>query len=157
MQRRNIRRYGQRNHFVGNVKASKSANQSWKALFAFTAKTHLPALLPGLIISVVAGIVQPAVAIFFGKFFNTFSAYGAGSIDGTELMHETLVDVYALVGIGVATWFFKGGEFSTWVIFGEMQAKSVRDELFNSLLRKDIAWYDTRTTGVGALLSRLQT
>lgn len=72
-------------------------------------------------------------------------------------MQKILINVYALIGIGLTTWLLKGGYFAAWLVFGEMQAKSVRDELFVDLLRKDLEWYDKRTVGIDVLLSRLQT
>ena len=129
----------------------------WKALFTFTTGLHLLVLLPGLILSTIAGILEPAVAIFFGKFFDTFSDFGAGQIDGQDLMRKSLVDIYGLIMIGGATWLLKGGYFTIWLVFGELQAKAVRDELFQNLLDKDLSWYESRSVGVASLLSRLQT
>ena len=128
----------------------------WRPLFNFTQPVHAAILVPGLLLAIVAGILQPALAIFFGKFFNSFSQYGGGTITGAQLMQRTLVDVFALLGIGAATWILKGSYFALWIVFGEMQAKSVRDRLFGHLVQKDLAWFDSRTTGVGALLSRIQ-
>ena len=128
----------------------------WKPLFNFTQPVHAAVFVPGILLAIAAGILQPALAIFFGKFFNSFSQYGGGMITGAQLMQKTLVDVYALLGIGAATWILKGSYFALWIVFGEMQAKSVRDRLFSHLVQKDLAWFDSRTTGVGALLSRIQ-
>lgn len=130
---------------------------SWKILFTFTSRIHLLVLLPCLILSTIAGVLQPTMAIFFGKFFDTFSDFGAGKIDGQDLMHKALVDIYGLLAIGGATWLLKGGYFTTWLVFGELQAKGVRDELFQSLLEKILGWYESRSSGVSSLLSRLQT
>ena len=133
------------------------ASAKWRALFSFTRPAHYFALIPAILLSATAGILQPALAIFFGKFFNSFSDYGSGAISGSQLMQKTLIDVYALLGIGVATWVLKGSYFGIWMVFGELQAKSVRDELFSNLVWKDLAWFDRRASGVGPLLSRLQT
>ena len=129
----------------------------WRALFTFTQPGHLFALVPATLLSVAAGILQPALAIYFGKFFNSFSEYGGGAINGSQLTHKTLTDVYVLLGIGLATWLLKGSYFGIWMVFGELQAKSVRDELFSNLMWKNLAWFDSRTSGVAALLSRLET
>jgi ATP-binding cassette, subfamily B (MDR/TAP), member 1 len=136
--------------------APKAAT-SWKALFAFTNRLHLLVLLPCLLLSTFAGVLRPAQSIFFGKFFNTLSDFGAGKIDGEDLTTKGLVDIYGLLAVGSATWLLKGGYFCTWLIFGELQAKGVRDELFQNLLEKDLGWFESRSSGVASLLSRLQT
>ena len=97
------------------------------------------------------------MAIFLGKFFDAFADFGAGKISSEKLMDRTLTSVYALLGVGAGTVFLKTGMFAAWLSFGEMQAKSVRDELFQSLLRKDLEWFEMRESGVGTLLARLQT
>lgn len=139
------------------VEVAPQGATTWKALFTFTTKFHLLVLIPCLFLSAIAGILQPAMAILFGKFFDTFSDFGAGKIDGRHVMRKGLVDIYGLIVVGGATWLLKGGYFTTWLIFGELQAKGVRDELFQNLLEKDLGWYEARTSGVASLLSRLQT
>ena len=126
-------------------------------MFAFTRRSHLLTLLPAAVLSTIDGFVVPAIAIYLGKFFDAFSSFGQGQINGSTLMHKTLTDVYVLLAIGTIDLILKGGSFSAWLAFGELQAKSVRDELFRSLLEKDLEWYDSRSSGVGTLLTRLQT
>lgn len=128
-----------------------------KALFNFTKRSHLVVLLPALFLSTVSGILLPALAIFFGKFFDALSSYGAGAINDDELKQKVLTNVYALIALGGATWLMQGGYFTAWLVFGELQAKDVRDTLFQTLLAKDLEWFEMRSTGVGSLLSRLQT
>jgi len=61
-----------------------------------------------------------------------------------------------MVAVGVGSWLVRFIFFTSWLSFGELQAKSARDRLFTGLLYKDIAWYDRRKHGVGALSTRLQ-
>jgi ATP-binding cassette subfamily B (MDR/TAP) protein 1 len=136
--------------------APKVAN-SWKALFTFTDRLHLLVLLPCLLLSTFAGVLRPAQSILFGKFFNTLSDFGAGKIDCEELTTKGLVEIYGLLAVGGAMWLLKGGYFCTWLIFGELQAKGARDELFQNLLEKDLGWFESRSSGVASVLSRLQT
>jgi ATP-binding cassette subfamily B (MDR/TAP) protein 1 len=130
---------------------------SWRALFNFTDRTHFFILVPALFLSALSGILLPAVAIFMGKYFDALTSYGAGQLSDDELVHKVLFSTYGLVLVGAATWLLKGGYFTLWLVFGEMQAKSVRDKLFQSLLLKDLEWFEMRSSGVGSLLSRLQT
>jgi ATP-binding cassette subfamily B (MDR/TAP) protein 1 len=138
-------------------KKFKEAITSWRALFNFTDRAHLIALVPALILSAVSGILPAALAIFLGKYFDALANFGAGTINNHELAQKVQINTYGLIAIGGATWLMRGGFFTLWLIFGEMQAKSVRDILFQCLLQKDLEWFETRSTGVGSLLSRLQT
>jgi hypothetical protein len=45
---------------------------------------------------------------------------------------------------------------SSWMTFGESQAKSARDRMFEGMLDKEMEWYDSQQVGIGALLIRVQ-
>lgn len=131
--------------------------KGWNVLFAFTKKTHLPVLLTAIILSLAAGLLLPATVVFLGRVFNSFSEYAAGNIDATTFTHEINGSVYALLTIGAATFALRGGLFNFWLHFGEMQARSAREELFRALLAKGLEWYDLQSTGVETTLTRTQT
>lgn len=135
----------------------RNTTTSWRALFNFTDQTHVFILIPALVLSALSGMLLPSVAIFMGKYFDALAKYGAGTINDHELEEKVLLSTYGLVVVGAATWLLKGSYFTLWLIFGEMQAKNVRDSLFQSLLLKDLEWFEMRSSGVGSLLSRLQT
>lgn len=63
----------------------------------------------------------------------------------------------ALVGLGSASGLLNAGYFMFWILFGELQAKSARDKLFEGMLEKEMEWYDMRKSGIDTLISRLQT
>lgn len=136
---------------------SAPSNASWKFLFNFSSRQHRLVLVLALLLSVAAGITAPALAIFFGKIFDSFSVYGAGKIDGDQFTRKVTTNAIALCVLGGTIWILKGGYFGLWMIFGELQANNARDRLFESLLEKDVEWYEMRTNGIGALLPRLQT
>lgn len=128
----------------------------WKSLFNFTTRSHVPVLLLAISCSVAAAFLLPMMAIFFGSFFNVFSDFASSQIDGEKFMHDSLLRLYGLFAVGVATFLFNGALFCLWLMFGELQAREVREMLFQSLLDRDIEWYEARITGVGTLLTRIQ-
>ena len=130
---------------------------SKESIFAFTKASPLPVFAAGLLLSAAAGLLQPAMAIFFGKFFNAFSSYASGDIDESTFVDRTSRSIYALLGIGTSTLLLKGGVFIIWLTFGEMQAHCIRKVLFESLLSRDIEWFDAQTTGMAALLATMHT
>ena len=141
----------------GEQLAKESKPGGWKAVFNFTHRAHLQAFGPAVACSICGGALGPIMAIFLGRFFDAFADFGAGKISPDKLMDRSLTSVYALLGVGAGTILLKSGMFAAWLSFGEMQAKSIRDELFQALLEKDIEWFEMRESGVGTLLARLQT
>ena len=129
---------------------------SWRALFSFTTTAHIIPLAAAIILSLASGIVIPTLAILLGKLFDQFTKYGEGAIDGHSLVHRISVYGLYLVALGSGAIFLNGGYFGFWLVFGELQAKSVRDKLFDGLLEKDMAWFDMRKAGVSTFLNRLQ-
>ena len=55
-----------------------------------------------------------------------------------------------------ASWLASSTFYALFLVFGELQARSARERMFEALLQKDIAWYDTRKGGVAALLPTIQ-
>ena len=129
---------------------------SWRALFSFTTTTHIIPLAAAIMLSLASGIVIPTLAILLGKLFDQFTKYGGGAIDGHGLVHRISVYGLYLVGLGSGAILLNAGYFGLWLVFGELQAKSVRDKLFDGLLEKDMAWFDMRKVGISTFLNRLQ-
>lgn len=128
----------------------------WRALFFFTTRANLPVLLLGIFTSLCAGAVGAINAYIQGKVFKSFIDLGAGTVTGQQLYDNDKKYVLYFVALAGGSWVLHGVGFFLWVCFGELQAKSARDRLFLSLLEKEVEWYDLRTTGIGALLPRLQ-
>ena len=120
-------------------------------------KKHLAVLIPALLLTTIAGAIKPAITIFLGYIFDELANFGSGSTTGDELLKNVSIWCIALTGLGIASMVVNGGFFCLWLVFGEMQAKSVRDTAFISMLEKEMEWYDLRTDGIGSLLVRIQT
>lgn len=135
----------------------ETRHAEWRSLFNFTSRAHVLSLIIAICLSVASGIVIPALAIFLGKIFDKFAAYGAGTISGSDLTSEVSKNGLYLLGLGSASWLLNGSYFMFWLLFGELQAKSVREKLFDGMLQKDMEWYDMRKSGVNAMIPRLQT
>ncbi|KAI9816023.1 MAG: hypothetical protein M1827_002015 [Pycnora praestabilis] len=135
----------------------RTRHANWLSLFNFTTKKHAIPLTCAIILSIASGIIVPALAIFLGKVFDSFTSYGGATLSGSGLVRKVSIDCLALVGLGSASWLLNGGYYMFWLVFGELQAKSVRDRLFDDLLEKDMEWYDMRKSGIGALIPRMQT
>lgn len=130
---------------------------SWRSLFAFTRREHWPPLLCALFATLLSGLIKPALSIFYGKIFATLTQFGGGKQSGKETLHEISTWCLAVTALGIGAWLAEGGLMTMWIVYGELQAMSVRQEIFATMLDKDLEWYDSREEGIGAFLIRLQT
>lgn len=129
---------------------------SWKSLFGFTTRKHLPTLAVGAGAAFLAGCVTPALAIFLGNVFDLFTSFGAGQMQSDTLMSQIVMNCLGMVGLGAAGWLLNGAYFGIFVAFGEIQAWDIRRMVLVSLLKRDIEWFEAQHEGSGAFLSGIQ-
>lgn len=128
----------------------------WKSLLNFTNKSHYVVLFFALFFAAASGIVVPALAIFLGRIFDFFSEYGAGVASREDLLRNVAQYSIYLVLLGAVSWVLHAAFLICWLLFGELQAKSARDQLYSCMLEKEMEWFDMRKSGVNALMPRLQ-
>ncbi|KAJ5579811.1 ABC transporter integral membrane type 1 [Penicillium hispanicum] len=129
---------------------------SWKSLFFFTTRKHIPALVVGSLFALFAGCVTPVLAVLLGDVFDSFTSFGAGQIDTDGLHGRIITSCFGMIGLGAAGWFLNGAYFMVFVAFGELQAASIRSKVFVELLKRDVEWFEAQTEGSGAFLSGIQ-
>jgi len=130
---------------------------SWRSLFAFKTPRHALPLTIALVTTLASALFRPTAAIFFGKIFAALTKFGAGTAAAEDTLHCVAKWCLALVGLGGSAWCVEGAFWSSWMAFGEAQAKSVQHKMFESMLNKDMEWYDLRQDGIGSFLIRIQT
>ena len=130
---------------------------AWKSLFNFTTRQHLPFLLSGLFFSLASGAVVPINSFIIGKLFALFTAFGAGNITPGQFAHSVARYIVYIIVLAAGCWLFNFLAFFCWHVFGDLQARSARERLFNALLLRRIEWYDRRKDGVEALTTRILT
>ncbi|KAF1841884.1 P-loop containing nucleoside triphosphate hydrolase protein [Cucurbitaria berberidis CBS 394.84] len=128
----------------------------WKALFGFTTRKHLPVLSGALLSAVIAAATLPVFAIIYGLIFREYTDYGAGKIDSSTLLSSVTRYCIILTGIASLNWIANSFYFFFFLTFGELQARSARNRIFDVLIKRDMAWYDTRDTGIAAFLPAVQ-
>jgi ATP-binding cassette, subfamily B (MDR/TAP), member 1 len=133
------------------------AKASWRSLFAFTTRQHSTTVAGALVATILAGIIRPTAAILFGKLWNALTVYGAGNVNAKEMLHQVSIWCIALTVLGAGTWIVEGIFFSLWMLFGELQARSVRQIMFSGMRDKSMEWYDLREDGMASLLNRIET
>ncbi|KAJ8111114.1 hypothetical protein OPT61_g6208 [Boeremia exigua] len=128
----------------------------WKALFGFTTGSHVGILISAFASAAAAAGTLPVFSIVYGLVFGAYSDYGAGRVEGDELLSEVSRLCLILTGVAAANWVLNSMFFFLFLLFGELQAKSARTRVFNVLIGKDMTWFDTRESGIAAYLPTIQ-
>ena len=136
---------------------SKPQRSSFKHLFSFTRWNHTASLLAALVASAAFASVKSVLSVVLGKIFDAVSDFGAGHGSGSETLSNVARWALVLLGMGAANWLATTALLLLWVIFGELQANCARKEIFESLLSKEMSWYDSLDQGISSLLVRIQT
>lgn len=130
---------------------------SWRHLFAFTTASHLPILVPAIIVCVLHGLVSALQAIYIGRIYKAFTDFGRREVTHLQFRNVVNDNVLSLVGLAIASWLLSSAFLSLWIGFGELQARASRTRLLRGLLAKPVSFFDALPTGIGALSPRLQT
>ncbi|KAM4055988.1 ABC transporter transmembrane domain-containing protein [Hirsutella rhossiliensis] len=136
---------------------SGHAKSSWGSLFAFTQRTHVRVLLAAIVASGATAALRTALAIFLGRIFDIVADRGNGLRSGPNALEAVSRWCLVLVGLGLGNWLANAAFLALWTLFGELQADSARCRVFQSLLTRDLAWFDMLDQGTSGLLVRIQT
>lgn len=139
------------------AKTPKRLRASWKHLFAFTQTRHLIALIPAVLASCAVAGFKTSLALAMGLFFQIAADFALGDVSPPDTLVEGTSLCILLCGLGAGHWLANTVFLSSWVVFGELQARSVREQMFDSLLDKKMAWYDAQADGMSSLLVRIET
>ncbi|XP_055694549.1 ATP-dependent translocase ABCB1 [Lutzomyia longipalpis] len=109
-----------------------------------------PYILIGSIASVIMGAAMPLFALIFGE---VVGALAQDDRDQIRADANTYSLYFLIVGIvvGLATFL----QIYTYGVAGEYLTERVRDWSFRAMLKQEIAWFDKKSNGVGALCSKL--
>ncbi|XP_047154645.1 ABC transporter B family member 9-like [Vigna umbellata] len=111
-------------------------------LFTFADSLDRTLMIIGLICAMANGMGQPLMTLIFGKMINAF-----GSTDPSHTVKEVskvvLLFVYLAFGAGIASFL----QVSCWMVTGERQAARIRCMYLKTILKQDITFFDTETSG----------
>ncbi|KAL2814262.1 P-loop containing nucleoside triphosphate hydrolase protein [Aspergillus granulosus] len=125
-------------------------------LLNFTTRRHVPTLAAGVLCTFVASFTVPLFSVLLGGIFNQFTLFGGGEITGQALVQRVSSYAILLLGLGALGWFWNGIYFILFVAFGELQAASARDMLFNGLLKKDQRFFEEQEEGTRTFIGCIQ-
>jgi ATP-binding cassette subfamily B (MDR/TAP) protein 1 len=130
---------------------------SWRCLFSFAKRKHIPTIISAAAWSIASAASQPVTAILYGKLFTEITGFGLGHLTAQQFLHNMSIWCIAVAVTAGCCWIVNGASLSSWMVFGELQAKSARSRIFSSMLEKELQWYDLKEDGIGSLLVRIQT
>lgn len=136
---------------------SQPPKSQWRHLFAFTKWSHAGPLAAALASSALTAGLKTLLPVMLGQVFNVIGEYGMGTRDSASTLASISQWSIILIGIGIGNWMASSAFLALWITFGELQANNVRHETFQSLLSKDMAWFDSQHEGISSLLVRIQT
>ncbi|KAH6609033.1 hypothetical protein Trco_002379 [Trichoderma cornu-damae] len=136
---------------------TKPLRSSFKHLFCFTRWTHAGPLVAAFAAAAAFAAVKSVYSVILGKIFDVVSDFGAGHRSSTETLHRISHWGLILLGLGIANWLVSAAFLSLWIVFGELQANSARQDIFDSLLSNKMSWFDSLDQGISSLLVRIQT
>lgn len=133
-------------------------------LWKYATKLEILFDLLGILTSVVAGVLQPLMTVFFGNLTNSLVNYQA--VKNTS-SNQALIDqaravvinqvnknvlnlVYIAIGVFAATWIY----MAAFVYSGEQITRRVRERYLKSVLRQNVAYFDKM--GAGEVTTRIQ-
>ncbi|KAF3456698.1 hypothetical protein FNV43_RR01352 [Rhamnella rubrinervis] len=131
------------------VAADDQQKVSFHRLFLFAERLDVVLMIVGTVAAMGNGVSQPLMTVIFGQLINTFgSSTSSNVID--EVSEVSLNFLYLAIGTGIAAFF----QVSCWMVTGERQATRIRGLYLRTILRQDIAFFDTETT-TGEVIGRM--
>ncbi|XP_058196058.1 ABC transporter B family member 9 isoform X2 [Rhododendron vialii] len=118
-------------------------------LFSLGDRLDTGLMIVGTISATLNGLAQPFLTLIFGNVINSF-----GTSDPSHVLHEvskvSLKLFYLAIGAGIASFL----QVSCWMVTGERQTTRIRGLYLKTILRQDIAFFDTETT-TGEVIGRM--
>ncbi|CAL5183689.1 unnamed protein product [Lathyrus oleraceus] len=122
---------------------------SFYKLFTFADTLDVSLMIIGIISAIANGMSQPIMTLILGRIINAF-----GNTDPHHTLKEvskaSLLFVYLAVGTGVVSFL----QVSCWMVTGERQAARIRSLYLKTILKQDIAFFDTETN-TGEVIGRM--
>ncbi|KAI5447585.1 ABC transporter B family member 9 [Lathyrus oleraceus] len=122
---------------------------SFYKLFTFADTLDVSLMIIGIISAIANGMSQPIMTLILGRIINAF-----GNTDPHHTLKEVskaaLLFVYLAVGTGVVSFL----QVSCWMVTGERQAARIRSLYLKTILKQDIAFFDTETN-TGEVIGRM--
>lgn len=122
---------------------------SMKLLFSFlTPRRKLVLLTPAILSSVATGAIAPLMTYAVGQSFNAFAAFpltpNPPQSAKDALLHGVGIAAIELVALSVSALVMSSVTSSLWISTGEYNVVELRRLVYQSVVNKDMSWFDLR-------------
>ena len=109
-------------------------------------------IIAGILFSVLTG----AAATMFGWFImEVMTIINTEPLNGGSALDESAIWIVIMAIVSVVLFIAKGGAGMTLSVVANNIIKTVREELYENIIRKDIGWHDQRDNSSGIMTSTL--
>ena len=127
--------------------ASQPLTPSIRLLFSLIPRHHFfILLLPAILSSLASGGIAPFMTIVVGQTFNAFAQFPTSSpataAAKSTLLHQVGISCLELIALAVGSIALGSLTSCLWIWVGEMNAMSVRKAVYQSVIGKDMFWFD---------------
>ncbi|CAM0947472.1 unnamed protein product [Alopecurus aequalis] len=118
-------------------------------MFRYADRLDALLIVVGTAAAMANGVAQPLISVLFGNLINSFGQSTSSTV--LRVVTKVVLD-FIYLGIGTAVASFL--QVSCWTLAGERQSARIRSFYLKSVLRQDIAFFDTEMT-TGEAVSRM--
>lgn len=129
---------------------------TWKHLFTFTEWKHFSILVLAVVAACICAAVKTGYALILGQIFQVIADYGSGILDDADALSQTSRWCVILCCVGLGALGANASLMSSWILFGEFQARQARQNIFQDLLHQRMSWYDCQADGTPSILVRVE-
>lgn len=121
-------------------------------LFIFANKSDWPYAIFGSILMCLSSLGSPVQTWLYGKTFSKLSKFLAGSYSSSSVFLSDIRFLCLLImAVGLIRLFLTWFSIHLWLIVGERNQKRARNTVLMLLMRKKLAWFDTKENLMGGL------
>lgn len=125
-------------------KKLKEPSVSIIQLFRFATAKERIMILVACVFSAGAGALQPISILMYGSLISKLT----GSLfDLSNLLNVTLPIIHIMVYMGTASLVAAYVSTCLWIMTGENQTRRIRSMYLHSVLKQDMAWFDSASEG----------
>ncbi|KAJ2091418.1 hypothetical protein IW138_001877 [Coemansia sp. RSA 986] len=138
------------------AKKEKKPVVSIRDLYRFADTPDRVLVAIGVVVSCGTGIAMPLMTIIFSGIVGVFLDYNNDNNNATstnrqhvkdQLDHEARKYCLYYLALGLAMWALAATERIVWNVAAERMSRRMRIAFYTSILRQEVGWFDTLTTG----------
>nr|QNH67866.1 ATP-binding cassette transporter subfamily B member 1 X2 [Brachionus rotundiformis] len=130
---------------------------SFFTLFRYATKLDIFFMVIGTIGALANGVTMPLMILVFTNIIDGFTNFGklcnlpasvtTPSVDLSPLTDSLRDQIIYLIILGIATMILSYFQVAFWLMPSHRQARAIRKNLFSSILKQDIGWFDVYKSG----------